>query len=140
MPRNKQWRRKGMKPPKFEELVLRFPVMSNFKVSVVLAEDLKSAAFYIADRDYLREPNPGEGAEAFTVTSPTGGYSTIYLKPDSEMGTIAHESYHAVCNLLKFIGAEQEPEVVAYHLGYIVDAIVAFNLKVRGRFKCPKTK
>lgn len=134
----KPWRN-DWKKPKMEELVMHFPVMSNYKVTVVIADDLKSAAYYIADRDYLKDPNPGEGAEAFTITQPTGGYSIIYIKPNAGMGTIAHESYHAVCGIMKMIGADEEHEVVAYHLGFIVDAIVAFNLKVAGRFTCKKS-
>jgi hypothetical protein len=134
-PKNKRWKRKGMKTPKFEELFMPFPVFSNFKVRVIISDDLRSSALYIHDRDYLKEPFVGSGAEAFTCSSPEGGYSIIYLKPNPEMGTVAHEAYHAVCAILKMIGAEEEHEVVAYHLGYIVDAIVAFNLKIAPRFK-----
>jgi hypothetical protein len=133
----KPWRN-HWKKPKMEELFIPFPVFSHYKVTVVIAEDLKSAAYYIADRDYLKDPNPGDGCEAFTISQPMGGYSIIYLKPNPSMGTIAHESYHAVCAMMKMIGAAEEHEVVAYHLGFLVDAITAFNLKIAGRFTCQK--
>jgi len=139
-----QWKkylrsRAGWKKPIMEELFLPFPIF-GYKVTVVIAEDLKSAAYYIADRDYLKDPHPGDGCEAFTISQPDGGYSIIYLKPNAGMGTIAHESYHAVCAMMEMIGASEEHEVVAYHLGFLVEAIVAFNLKVAGRFKCPIKK
>jgi len=135
----KPWRNSWRKP-KMEELFLPFPVFSGYKITVVIAHDIKSAAYYIADRDYLKDPNPGEGCEAFTISQPMGGYSIIYLKPDAGMGTIAHESYHAVCAMMKMIGAAEEHEIVAYHLGFLVDAITSFNMKVSGRFKCPIKK
>ena len=127
-----------MKTPKFEELNHAFAVF-GFKLKVIIAEDIRSAAYYVADRDWLKEPQPGAGADAFTCSSSEAGYSIIYLQPNAPVGTVAHESYHAVCAMLKMIGAAEEHEVVAYYLGYIVDAIAAFNLKVAGRFKC-KTK
>ncbi len=82
------------------------------------------------------EPQIGENSEAFTLGSIPGGYSIIYLKKDAKIGTIAHESYHAVKHLMKFIGSPgDDGEVVAYHLGYIVDKAVEFNLKVADRFE-----
>lgn len=135
---NRQWKRPGMTPPKFEELFLPFSIF-GFTVRVFISDDILGTARYVADRDYLKEPDCGRGAEAFTASSPDNGYSHIYLRPNAAVGTIAHESYHAVCAMLKMIGSAEEHEIVAYHLGYIVDAIAAFNLKVAGRFSCKKS-
>ncbi len=124
-----------MVPPKFYELDLFFPVFSNYKVKIVITREPIQVARYIADRDYLREPQPREVADAFTTSG--HGYSFVYLRPDTEIGTIAHEMYHAVEGLMDFIfpGAKRDEEVVAYHLGYIVDKAVEFNLKVAPRFE-----
>jgi hypothetical protein len=46
------------------------------------------------------------------------------LKPNVTEGTIAHESWHAILNMLVRVGADLDNEVVAYHLGYLVDEIV----------------
>ena len=112
---------------------MRFPVFSNFKVSVFIAENTDATACYIADRDFTAEPTR-DGTEALTVSSPRNGWANIYIPFDAHMGTIAHESYHAVEAMMKFIGANKESEVVAYHLGFLVDKIVEFNLKVAPRF------
>lgn len=119
--------------PLLKELVMLFPVFSNFKVTVVIAPDPVAAAYYIADRDYLADPQITEYSEAFTASNPNRGWSIIYLTPDAKLGTIAHESYHTVTAMMKMIGAAEEHEVVAYHLGYLVDKIVDFNLKVAPR-------
>jgi hypothetical protein len=131
----KPWRN-DWKKPRMEELNYSCPTFSNFKLTVVFAEDLVLASHYIADRDYLQDPNSGDGCEAFTVSNLS--YAIIYLKPDAPAGTIAHESYHAVCALLKSIGATEEHEIVAYLLGDFVNIAMAFQKKVSGRFKCPK--
>ncbi len=135
----KPWRN-NWKKPKFAEFSHVFPVFSNFKLSVIITEDAQRTARYLCDRDYLRDFDIPEETEATTVTSVASGYSIIYLKPDAALGTIAHEAYHAVTGMLKMIGAAEEHEIVAYHLGYIVNKIVEFNLKVAPRFKKGKTK
>lgn len=119
--------------PKYQELVMFFPVFSNFKVRVIIAPDTVAAAYYIADRDYIADPQITDYAEAFTCSNSNNGWSIIYLTPDAMLGTIAHETYHAVTAMMKMIGAAEEHEVVAYHLGYIVNKIVEFNLKVAPR-------
>ncbi len=50
-------------------------------------------------------------------------YSYIFLKPDASAGNISHEVYHAICNMFHYIGAEHEDEILAYHIGYLVDEI-----------------
>lgn len=130
-----------MVPPKFCELDIFFPVFSNYKVKIVFArpDDLRSVARYIADRDYQREPELDAGSDAFTTSSAEGGYANIYLPPNAEAGTVAHEAYHSVKGLMKFIGSlGDDSEVIAYHLGYLVDKAVEFNLKVAKRFKTKK--
>jgi hypothetical protein len=67
-----------------------------------------------------------------------GGYANIHLNPEAPAGTIAHEAYHAICAMLKMAGAAEEHEVVAYHLSYVTDLIMAFQLKVKSRFKGKK--
>lgn len=123
------------KKPFVQELVMHFPVFSNFKVTVILCEQPVIGGRYIADRDYLQEPPSYiNETEAFTSSS-MNGYATIHLKPNAAIGTIAHEAYHAVVGMMKFVGATHENEVIAYHLGYIVDKIAEFNLKVAPRFE-----
>lgn len=122
------------KKPFFQELVIYFPVFSNYKVTVLLCEQPIVAGRYVADRDYLSEPPTSVSeSDAFTKTSDYG-YATIHLRPNSPIGDIAHESYHAISGLMRWLGAKHEDEVIAYHLGYLVDKIVEFKARVAPRF------
>lgn len=131
-----KWRKSTR--PFFQEMVTIFPVFSNFKLTVIFTEELSKTAAYISDRDFISEPSAMDDVEAFTASNWRKGYSYIYLQPDAPTGTVAHEAYHAVCNIMRMAGAEEEHEVMAYHLGYVVDLISAFQLKVKGRFKGEK--
>jgi hypothetical protein len=59
-------------------------------------------------------------------------YSHIFLRVGNCCpGTIAHESWHAVRYILEdWVGARLENEMVAYHLGYLVDVIHDFRNKL----------
>ncbi len=126
-------RRRAGKKPKFVELSTTFPVFSNFKVSIFFSPEIRQTAFWVADRDYTGDHESTETAEAFTVSG--HGFSNIYFNPNARPGIIAHEAYHAVTNLLKMVDAQEEHEVVAYHLGYLVDLVIKFQEKTKGRFK-----
>ena len=49
--------------------------------------------------------------------------SILAFHPFPSPGTIAHESWHAVRNMLLSVQAELDNEVVAYHLSHLVDAV-----------------
>jgi hypothetical protein len=48
----------------------------------------------------------------------------IFFTPESSIGTITHECYHAIRRMWKWIGAKPEEEITAYHLGYLVDKVL----------------
>ena len=50
-------------------------------------------------------------------------FTYLFINPNAGNGTIAHECYHAICNLFKYVDAEHEEEIFAYHLSYLVDEI-----------------
>lgn len=50
-------------------------------------------------------------------------FTYLFISPNACNGTIAHECYHAICNLFKYIDADHEEEIFAYHLSYLVDEI-----------------
>lgn len=51
------------------------------------------------------------------------GYNiTLFVSNKASIGVIAHEAYHAVLAIFRYIGVDQyDEEITAYHLGYIVD-------------------
>lgn len=54
------------------------------------------------------------------------GTSVIFLPHKPPPEDVAHECYHAVCNIMAHIGAKLEEEVVAYTLGYLVRKVTDF--------------
>lgn len=48
--------KRKMKKPFMQELVMHFPIFSNYRVTVLLIETPQSAGCYYADREYLIEP------------------------------------------------------------------------------------
>lgn len=49
--------------------------------------------------------------------------SVLVFGNNPSPGTIAHEVWHAVRRMLTHMGAELDNEVVAYHLGYLVEEV-----------------
>ena len=59
----------------------------------------------------------------------TPGQSAIFFTPDSSIGVIAHEIFHALWAMFKYIGAKLENEVVAYHLSFTLDTVLEYKNK-----------
>lgn len=47
----------------------------------------------------------------------------IFLTKDTSEGVVAHEVFHAIWRMFKYLGAKMENEVFAYHLSYTLDKI-----------------
>jgi hypothetical protein len=63
---------------------------------------------------------PGDGSEGFHIHPKDRNFAYIFLKMGASLDEMVHEAYHGVCGLMKWIGAEDEEEIMAYHLGYLV--------------------
>jgi len=63
-------------------------------------------------------------------TSVYDTYCHLLFKYNATMDIIIHESFHAVWNLMKCIGAEPEEEVIAYTLDHIATEVAKFVTKV----------
>lgn len=57
----------------------------------------------------------------------SGAY--LFFNRDTTHEIIAHESFHAVYRMFKWIGAEIEEELMAYYLGYTVQQVTDFIYK-----------
>lgn len=139
-PGNKVWKRKGRAIPKFEEFVYHFAMYSKYKFSIIVAKDIVAAGYYVADRDYLKEPNlPSEDdTVAYCWHSLCGGSSIMVIAPNANASTIAHESWHVAKAIMKFIGAEPENEFTAYLLGFLVEMVTDFQKLVAVKFRTPE--
>lgn len=98
---------------------VRFPILGNYGVRIEIAKDLAKAI----KRARLETIEVGEFTDAMACYREKQATTFIFIKPNASNGTIAHEAYHAVCHLMKYTGVDLENEVVAYHLGYLVNKI-----------------
>jgi hypothetical protein len=106
---------------------IMFSVFSDFIVHVEITSDIqKSIKKYphIAD---LAEKADAD-SDGVTVYD-EGQICYIFLKHDAAIGTIAHEAFHAVENMLKHFGVDFEGETPAYHIGYLVNRAFKFLRK-----------
>lgn len=60
--------------------------------------------------------------------------SALFIPLDCSVGVIAHECFHAIYHMFGYVGAKMDNENVAYHLEYLLDAIIKF------RFHCDVKK
>lgn len=102
---------------------VRFPVFVGYEVKIVITDDVVKSR-KLRDK-ILGEPYQYfETAHAMHAWPLDGqGISWLFFKPDVEAGTIAHECWHCVRRLMKWLGSELENEIVAYHLAYLVQAV-----------------
>ncbi|SRR6266496_1198759 len=106
------------------ERAILFPVFSNFKVTFVFTRSFDKSA-----RKRFGKPAP-DGCDAFHHFNERHGQSTIFLKiGECPTGSLAHECYHAAYAMLaRWAGVKKvDEEVMAYHLGYIVQTGINFR-------------
>jgi hypothetical protein len=107
---------------------VEFPVFSDIIVHVELTNDFDKTLSKYPCIEHMTGNN--EDCEAMTVYGHSGCVIFMFLKPNVSVGTIAHESWHAIRAMFESIGVEIENETVAYHLGYLVNKVFRF---VRGK-------
>jgi hypothetical protein len=95
----------------------------DLAVNLVLTTDVEKSTLKI-DPKY-----DGGATGALWIFNPTTQDAHIILPFRPDMGMIAHECWHCVRRLLRYIGAELDNEVVAYHLGYAVNVVYEFVME-----------
>jgi hypothetical protein len=115
------------------ETMIPFPPF-DYRVYLFFVNNLGEAVKAIIKRDGLNLT-----AHRLEEISDSGGfhlYSTnrarsyLFLHTDALSNQIVHEAYHTVSNIFRWIEAEHEEEVFAYHLGYLVQEIVSDQKKM----------
>lgn len=110
-----------------KEFHIDFPVFADYRVNVIVTQDIEKCMKKRKDCAGIEF----EGDEAaITVHDEDVPQSLIIFGKHTDIGTITHESWHALFNMFKHMGAQLEEETVAYHLGYLVNEIVK---RVMGR-------
>jgi hypothetical protein len=98
---------------------ITFPIFNDYQVTVIESNNLV--------RTGLRLNSDLSGAHAGFISSikdPRLGW--IVLGPNADEGTVAHEASHAIRAMLAYVGARNEDEVFAYHIGFLVERIHKF--------------
>lgn len=99
-----------------------FPVFSGYEVYVCISDDIVAS----------RQKRDGYFGEKFTGGDALGlhsyplgstGISWLFFPIIVRPGTVAHESWHCIFRMMSWVGADIENEVVAYHLGYLVEKV-----------------
>lgn len=96
----------------------------NYTVEVSYTEDFKRYALKRGWKKFYEQIKDDErSVTGYHGKNPEYCQSWIMFGPDPSIKTIAHEVFHTVWNIMKHIGAEFENEVMAYHMGYLVQEI-----------------
>lgn len=102
---------------------MKFPTFGGYEIKIIITRCLAKA---LLKYEHTKNIDP-TAYTGLTVHVKEEHLTYIFL-PLPDTGTMAHEAYHAVCNLLKVHDIPQEGEVVAYHLGYVMREIVDLAL------------
>ena len=101
---------------------ITFPVFRDYEVRVIQSHDIAATGRRL--RENL------EGAAAAYITREEDGITGkgwLILGPNPSPEDVAHECFHAVEALFKWIGAEnRDEEAFAYHLDYLVGRVHKF--------------
>lgn len=108
---------------KIRSRLFEFPVFGNYGLRVIVARDLVKAQQRYPQTKNIEETDKDA---AFCVHVPDEIFSFMFLKPNASSGTIAHETWHVVHEVMRHIGAELDNEVVGYYIGHLVDEIQKF--------------
>lgn len=108
---------------------VEFP-MYHYNVYIVQTDNLQESRTLRAEVIGALDSHLGPYVDGLHCTNNIEPDSWVFFTPDSTIGTIAHECFHAVWRMFKWMGAKPNNEIMAYHLGYLVDRAMLL--------KCPK--
>ena len=112
-----------------ETLLINFPVF-GYEFRVCYTDNIQKTR----DKDNMilgaLKSDLGEWVDGLHSNNKRYPYSYIYFTQKTSDGVIAHEVFHAIWQMFKYIGAKNENEVFAYHLSYSLDEILVFKEKI----------
>ena len=126
---------------KYYSTEVKFP-MYEVSIFVYFCEDIKESMDKICDKHGFAASSHKikDTMYACHLHNINKKDSIIFLPMDVGLGSAVHESYHAICHLFKYIGAEHEEELFAYNLDYLVSEITKMQNKIIDRKKLDKRK
>lgn len=104
-----------------------FPVF-GYRVFIIYTSSVKESREKISHKVGVYDSSiDADGLHSFNPKVPD---SFIFFSPKSTIGTIAHEVSHAIWQMFNYYGMDFENEILAYHLGYMVDKILFFKNEI----------
>ena len=102
-----------------------FEVMASYQVQVIFTNDLFKSATRLGSK-------PSEEADAFCFNVKGERRSYIFLKLNAPESVVAHECWHIVHQVMAYCGVvDMDSEIVAYHLGHLVEKVYDFKKAIR---------
>jgi hypothetical protein len=114
--------------------VVKFPVFNKYPITIIKTTSIKKSVNKRSK--ILGETIDDDSLYNGLTIEPEDNSVFIFITHKATLNTIVHESYHAIKSMMRYIGADEDEEVVAYHLGYLVQKITKgewFRLKYMGR-------
>lgn len=106
---------------------LQIMTLAGYVVHVIFTDDIKKSCLARYGNCSARE-----SAMAFVRHSTFEGRTHMFFPLNANEGTIAHEAYHVVHAMFDWCGVREfDNEMVAYHLGYLVEEIHKFKTEVK---------
>ena len=103
--------------------VIPFPLY-DYRIYILFTDDIIKSADKLADLGILvADHKVDETTSAFCVKPKNRNCSYMVLNFSATPDHIAHESYHSVSLMFRWIGATHEEEISAYTLGYLVGLV-----------------
>lgn len=97
-----------------------------YTVFIVASTDvMESRSRY---KNKLGEYN-GAPADGMHVCYENRPISYLFLRYDTTIEVVVHEVFHACWQIMAYIGARPEEEIMAYHLGSLTESVVDFLAK-----------
>ena len=102
---------------------IKFPALGNYRIRIVVTKDVRK--YMLTCSEFKDIAMDGEHADTYAITLHQVGNNLTYIifPFGASVGSIAHECWHAVRKMLLHLNAKLDNEVVAYHLGYLVNQV-----------------
>lgn len=110
---------------KSRHINIKFPVLGEYRVRVVVTSDLKKSL----EQHGIPADADDNSTYAMAVHEDGTGYSAIFLPYGANISSVVHESWHVIRRMMEYLGIELDNETVAYHLGYLTEKVYNFLRK-----------
>jgi len=106
--------------------IIEFPIF-DYTLEVIFTDDLNDSREKRSDKLGALPSPIGKTVDGLHCYNEQYPESVIFLLNTTTVGVIAHEIYHFIRRMFRWIDAQPEEEVIAYHLTYVLDKVIDFK-------------